>query len=342
MLMVMLILQACGTDPLDINDKFGTTVCEDKTLVDTDGDGMNDECEILLGTNPNDPDTDDDGIDDKKDFPAPTTPPNCPATDPNNYPPECRQYWEANGARRDNVADISRAGLLANSALNSKAPNGTQIAVTQQVIYIVNNGQGLGDATAEEINYMNTLCTDTQNVAMTNYIYYRVMGTVKFCNATGAPGSDSCEGEAPQDTKLELCGPLNHSSIANPSSNTDIVINNFKWSTGRTYLGKFMATTLINNEKESTTLTLTPHTPTGSGASLVYTKMKVKFKKAFEVEGKIRNEYAGNPNHSGSQYNEYVYMEAAGNIETLRNFKRAGAISASNSPKMIGPWSAGD
>jgi hypothetical protein len=110
------------------------------------------------------------------------------------------------------------------------------------------------------------------------------------------------------------------------------VFENFKWTAGKTYLGKFMPHTFNKEEEAPATLTLTPHDFQNVGDG-VYNKMKVKFKKAFEVEGKIRNEFAGNPNQRCSGYGEYVYMETAGNVDTLRNFKRTGAIKPSILPK---------
>jgi hypothetical protein len=259
---------------------------------------------------------------------------------PNNHPPECQQYWEANGARRNNVEDISRAGLLANSALNGKAPNGTKVDVQDQVIRIVYGeiGKGNGDSAA-----LDAFCTDAANGTMTNFIYYKVTGTVKFCNATSDPGLDNCEGTA-QPTMLELCAPLNNPAIASPSNNQDIVFQNFKWTAGKTYIGKFMPHTLIKEEEAPATLTLTPHDLQNVGDG-VYNKMKVKFKKAFQVEGKIRNEFTGQENSAAGQYGEYVYMETDGSIDTLRNFKRTGLINddfEAQYPKMLGPYSAAE
>lgn len=58
--------QGCGVDPLETSEQFGQTICEKKGLLDTDRDGLSDECERLIGSDPNKDDTNNDGIGDKK------------------------------------------------------------------------------------------------------------------------------------------------------------------------------------------------------------------------------------------------------------------------------------
>ena len=337
-------LQACGVDPLDPADKFGKTVCEDKSLPDTDGDGVNDKCEEILGTDKLSGDTDGDGVEDGNDFPQPQVPSYCPQADPNNYPPECQQYWEANGQRRNNLEEISRAGLLANSALNAKAPNGTQIDVQDQFIRIVYGSDNSTNGSAGADAALASFCTKDVNGTvsnLTNYIYYKVQGSVKYCNASIDGPNSSCEGTA-QVTQLELCGPLENPAVATPASNQDITFENFKWSNGKTPLGEFRPHTLIKEEEAPATLILTPHDLQNVGGG-VYKKMKVRFKKSFQVEGKIPNPQANNGgNNQASQYGDYIWVETTENVDTQRGFKRTGVIDATFAtqyPKMLGPWS---
>ncbi|MEZ4846531.1 MAG: hypothetical protein R2877_06210 [Bdellovibrionota bacterium] len=215
-----------------------------------------------MGTDKTIIDSDGDGIPDDLDFPAPATPANCPATDPNNYPPECRQYWEANGQRRSNLEEISRAGLLANSALNSRAPNGTQVDVQDQFIRIVygsdpsNNGSAGAPASLAAFWRKDVEWNGFESYP--NFIYYKVGGSVKYCNASIDGPNSSCEGTA-QVTQLELCGPLENPAVANPADSQDITFENFKWTNGRTPLGEFRPHTLIKEEEAPATLILTPH-----------------------------------------------------------------------------------
>jgi uncharacterized protein (TIGR03382 family) len=64
-----------GTDPLDPSDDVPTGP------VDTDGDGLTDDEEAVLGTDPNDPDTDDDGLNDGEEVQTHGTDPLDPDTD---------------------------------------------------------------------------------------------------------------------------------------------------------------------------------------------------------------------------------------------------------------------
>jgi hypothetical protein len=341
------LLQNCAVDPLDDTSKFGNSDCARTDLPDTDGDGLNDKCEIALGSDPNSKDSNGNGIGDKQDIPEPKTPVpvDCLTQDPNNYPPECKWYFEANGARQSNTEDIARAGLLGESALNSKAPNGTKIAVQKQVIRIVNNGIGLGtDDGSGDLQDIQDFCTDKDSKKMTSFIYYQVVGTVKFCAASANPGLQDCEGTA-EPTMLELCGPLTVPGVipANTHDNQDIVVNKFRWTAGRTYLGKFTPHSLIKDEEADIMLTLTPSNYQAEGSTGVFRNLKLKFKKAFQIEGKVKNEYLNKQQQSKTNY---VYMETAGNVDTLKNFKRSsvdGTINtdyATKYPKMLGPWRA--
>lgn len=338
-LLTLGILQGCGVDPLETTEKFGTTMCEKKDMPDTDGDGLNDECEKLLGSDPTKKDSDGNGIEDQKDPPPNPNPPpagyDCSDT---SYASETEQYYcELNGVRRKNVNEEARAATLADSALNAKAPNGTVVSVTEQIIRIVSNGTGLGGSNAT----ISDLCKDKAEAPMQSFIYYKVVGTVKYCDL-GSDENGKCEG-VPQETRLELCAPLVHASLANPSSDEDLVFENFEWTAGKTLLGKFKPYAMV--KEGTTTLTLTPSNLENVGSG-VYKKMKVKFKNAFPIDGKIVRNYN---TADGQQVNDITYIETKEPTEVMRNFKRSSLDSSSGNidaafatlyPKMLGPWRA--
>jgi len=343
-LLTLVAFQGCGVDPLETGDKFGTTTCEKTGLQDSDNDGLSDECEKLIGSDAFDGDSNDNGIGDKKDPPPPPSPPpsqpnfNCAD---NVYSSQAEQYYcELNGVRRGNVEEEARSAQLADSALNGKAPNGTVIQVQEQKIRIVNNGTGLGSSNAA----LQAFCLDDQDQPMTSFIYYKVVGTVKYCEASSDETEvQNCEG-TPQATQLELCGPLNHPSIANPNTGVDIVIENFKWTSGKTLKGLFKPRSMVKNETVNPILTLTPSDLQSVGGG-VYKKVKLKFNRTFDIEGRVKKTYTTT---DGRVMEEVQYIETVGNLETMRNFKRAstdGVIDANYAtqyPKMLGPFHAGE
>lgn len=335
-LLLLGFIQGCGVDPLESGDKFGSTMCEKKDMPDADGDGLNDECEKLLGSDPNKKDSDGNGIEDQRDPPVNPTPPpadyDCSDT---NYASSTEQYYcELNGVRRGNVAEEARSSLLGNSALNSKAPNGTVVSVTEQIIRIVSNGTGLGGTNAG----ITDLCKDKAEAPMTSFIYYKVVGTVKFCDL-GSDANGKCEG-TPEETRLELCAPLVHASLANPNSDQELVFENFEWTSGKTLRGKFKPYAMI--KEGTTTLTLTPSNLENVGSG-VFKKMKVKFNNAFSVDGRIERNFSTN---DGERIQDFTYIETDEPTEVMKNFKRSsldGTIDANYAtlyPKMLGPWRA--
>ncbi len=318
----MTTLQNCGVDPLDGEDlvgKFPKSVCADTTLPDSNGDGLNDECSIQMGIDPlGTPDVDGDGIENGRDIPE-------------EYLNSGNED-DANGQRRKNIDEISQAALLANSALNGQAPNGTNVSVTAQYIYIVNNGQGL--PTGADATMVSSLCKDS-NTPLTSYIYYRVTGTVKFCPAV--PGESTCQG-AGQPTQLELCGPLDAAQIADPASGADLVKTDFKWTAGRVpSLGTYDPRMLIKGEvHDQMELTLTPSDSQTDSGNTFFNKMRVKFKKPFQVAGVIENP---------EDPKKDIILDVKEDIVTQRNFRRTGNASDASfinmNKKMLGHWVAG-
>lgn len=318
----MTTLQNCGVDPLDGEDlvgKFPKSVCADTTLPDSNGDGLNDECSIQMGIDPlGTPDVDGDGIENGRDIPE-------------EYLNSGNED-DANGQRRKNIDEISQAALLANSALNGRAPDGTSISVTAQSIFVVNAGQGL--PTGPQAAIITSLCKDS-NTPLTSYVYYDVVGTVKMCPATA--GQTTCDG-AGTPTRLELCGPLPAAQIADPASGTDIEISDFKWTAGRVpSLGTYDPRMLIKGaEQQSMKLVLTPSDSQTDSGNTFFNKLKVKFVKPFQVEGIISNpEYAEHP----------ILLDMKENIVTQRNFRRTGTASDASfinmNKKMLGYFTAG-
>jgi hypothetical protein len=340
-LFVFGIFQGCGVDPLETTEKFGTTTCERDDLPDTDSDGLNDECEKLIGSNPNNEDSNDNGINDSKD---PPIDPNLPG-DTNydcsdaTYANKDEQYYcELNGLRRKNVDEEQRSALLANSALNADAPDGTVVSVQEQIIRIVKDGVGLGGSNPGIVN----LCKSETGVALSSYIYYKVVGTVKYCDL-GSDANGKCEGTA-TETMLELCGPISHPSLANPTSGQDLVFENFEWTHGKTLNGIFIPACMIKDG--NTTLTLTPSNLISQGPG-IYDKMKVKFTNVFEIDGTIEQNFK---TEEGTTIKNYTYIQTPETTEVMRNFKRSSldqqGLSDENFanlyPQMFGPWQAGD
>ncbi len=337
-LSILGFIQGCGVDPLDSGDKFGTTMCEKTDLPDTDGDGLNDECEKLLGSDINDKDSNDDGIEDDKDPPLNPNPPpaNYDCSD-NSYSNATEQYYcELNGVRRNNLNEEQRSATLANSALNAKAPSGTVVSVTEQLIRIVHNGTGLGGTGSA----LTSLCKGKDKAALTSYIYYKVVGTVKYCSL-GDDTNGTCEG-TPVETQLELCGPLSHPSLANPNTGQDLVFENFEWTSGKTLNGRFTPNAMLKDQ--NTILTLTPSDLENVGPG-IFEKLKVSFKNAFPIDGRFTRKYKVDGEET---VEDTTYVSSEEPTEVMRKFKRSSVDQGAQTdedfanlyPKMLGPWRA--
>jgi hypothetical protein len=337
-LLTLGILQGCGVDPLETTDKFGTTMCEKKDMPDTDGDGLNDECEKLLGSDPNKKDSDNDGIEDDKDPPLnPNPPPAGYDCSDSSYASETEQYYcELDGLRRNNLNEEQRSATLANSALNAKAPAGTVVSVTEQLIRIVHNGAGLGGTNSA----LTTLCKGKDKAPLTSYIYYKVVGTVGYCQL-GDDTNGRCE-PTPIETQLELCGPLVHGSLANPSSGQDLVFDKFEWTAGKTLNGRFTPNSMLKNQ--TSILTLTPSDLENVGPG-IFEKLKVNFKDAFPIDGRFTRNYKVD---GEEPVKDTTYVTTDEPTEVMRNFKRSSVDQGTQSdedfanlyPKMLGPWRA--
>lgn len=347
--------QGCGVDPLETSEQFGQTICEKKGLLDTDRDGLSDECERLIGSDPNKDDTNNDGIGDKKDPPPPPPPPPGDQNDAQKY--DCsdttysnkieQYYCELNGVKRENVKEEARSAQLADSALNAKAPDGTVVQINEQRIHIVNQGKGIGTPTVQSGSFcdnfvITNFCKGEEGQALTSFIFYCASGTVKYCKASSDPNAvQNCEG-TPEQTSIALCGPLENPSIANPSSGQNIVIENFKWTSGATLKGLFKPRSMVKNEIVKADLTLTPSDLQNVGSG-VFRKLKLKFSRTFDVEGRVERTFT---TIDGTQMSDIQYMETTGNKDTIRNFKRSqldGTIDtsyASQFPMMLGKFRA--
>lgn len=330
-LLTLGFFQACGIDPLDATTSGPSTnpsdatysVCEDPTLPDTDGDGMNDKCEALITPpgEPNNPDCNSNGIPDGMEpnlGPNCTTLPEDPPCPPADSTLTCDEYKkEQEGQKNKELNKISDGALLANSGLNATAPNGTKVEIQKQFIRIVfnqvasPNNSGLQGADILEV------CENAPS-----FIYYRIEGNIAY-----ATGHDGAVFGPSEHAVMELCAPLTSLMSNNPG--VPFVQSSFKWKKGwiqgSKYTGFFVPPVATDSSQK---LTLTPSVE----QNYVWTKMDVKFEHTFKVQGKLY-----------TQYGTTVNVSTPETVVTLRKFKRAAEdepFTVSTTPHIVGPWRA--
>ncbi|MEZ4704762.1 MAG: thrombospondin type 3 repeat-containing protein [Bdellovibrionota bacterium] len=357
-----LSVQACGVQEF-VSDKLGITKKDNFTetgpcdmlttnpeWLDSDGDGLSDQCELAIGYDPYDNDSDQDGIGDGLDTSPPCT---LSAEECANFDDQRKNALTRQGVGKD--------AMLASSALKGKNPVGTEVHVSKQNFRVVltENGVSKGWPSDPTTKFkMMQFCTydptpsdtDTKdNIPMQNFIYASVEGTVKLCTAVvgGSQENSSCEGETTQ-TSIELCGPLD--GIANPiilsnfAENTEYTISDFRWTaaaagslSGKKFNPQILFTKKNAPSNGSNTLTLTPKdqkTDPNNASNKTFNKLVAKFTYPWKVAGTIEQQIGG-----------YVYsysMPQVSGIEseniTIKNMKRTDTIDFAQTPSLVGPY----
>ena len=339
-----MFLHGCGVDPLDTTTPgtqpqkgdAGYTICGDKTLPDTDGDGSNDQCEAILGTDPNKADTNGNGLSDGSDLPAaPVSNPNidCSSTTLD----ATSQQWctQVGGLANNNLNDAARSSVLASSGLNQTAPAGTKVSVDSQTIRIVYNYDTSPNNSGIESDAANVMavCKDEKGVALTTFIYYEIVGDVIFCNHFADGQTPTCDTKsAATHATMKMCGPLNPEMTKNDQTLIDK--KDFKWTWGHavntTLSGEFksfdFSPVLLQKSNKSgpVELILTASDLQNS----VLQKLVVNFKSTFQIAGNIY----GNNDYS---------VSTPSNVDIKRNFKRATTTTTTTfekTPGITGLW----
>lgn len=327
----LMFYYACGVDPLNSSGppskgEAGYSVCEDSTLPDKDGDGSNDDCEALLATDPNNPDSDGNGLQDGYQYPPLSPEVDC--TSATLTAEQQTQCTETGGLGNGLLNNLSESSLLANSGLNASAPNGTQVEVADQFVRIVYSAASNGGL------QMSTTLIDFCGAPP--FLYYRIEGDVMFCPASEDDGAPvNCE---PKSTAthavMELCGPL--PALTGTGMIGTIVQDDFHWTHGKAqnerYNGEFDPQLLFKKKNDPSNVIKLTLTPSDPKFSEVYDNLDVKFEKPFSINGNL--------------WSEDVHVQTAGDVVTLRKFKRTGSITDDvtvlTTPGIVGPWSASD
>ncbi len=181
------------------NNKPG--ICDyDPNKPDCDGDRMNDDCELAIGTEVCSPDSDNDGIQDALD---------CPPNDP-----ECENVKEKSFFAQ--AADkLKNEVLVGNSALSSKASPGTSVTITKQELFL---------ADANHLSLIPKGIVDLcQGKTPFLAISVRASIVIEKCLSNT---SSQCTNEIVPNVALDLCaGNINADFNGNTLNITD-----FKWT----------------------------------------------------------------------------------------------------------------
>jgi len=274
---------------------------------DSDGDGLSDECEDIIGSNKNNQDTDGDGINDSGDIPNDRDGDGVEEGDLEDEP----AWWQA--FVNQLISKNATGTTLATQFLNKNPPAGSIVNIYHQEVRFIIEGNYGDPSGAEILNFCRK-----KDSTHRNFLYFYVRGDVQFC--------PTC---IRKNDVMEFCGELdNHLTLANFEQGQKIDVEDFTW-----HVGKVLEGTIFNPEvltkrgkSDSTSITIIPRdSQDDNNGRTFFRKATVKFKSTFSIKGQATNTDGGDS--SG------VFVQTPGRVEAEKRYTRS--VNSQMAPENI-------